>query len=92
MFPFAPVRYAASMPDKPPPKAADQAEDFAHRYEFALDRYCAIRMKELGIPERLHGAPDFERDGRWRAFIAHNRTGGRLTTGIIVNSGCLSAG
>jgi hypothetical protein len=47
-------------------------------------------MQELGIPERLHGAPDFETDGKWRAFIAHNRTGGRLTMGITVNSGCLN--
>ena len=34
--------------------------------------------------------PDFETDGKWRAFITHNRTGGRLTTGITVNSGCLN--
>ena len=76
--------------DKPPPNPADHAEDFAHRYARDLDAYCAIRMGELGIPERLHGAPDFERDGRWRASIARNRTGGRLTTGITVNSGCLN--
>ena len=42
------------------------------------------------IPERLHGAPDFDGDGRWRAFIAHDRVGGRITTGITVNSGCLN--
>lgn len=78
------------MPDTPPPDAADHAEDFAHRYARDLDAYCALRMEQLGIPERLHGAPDFERDGKWRAFIEHNRTGGRLTTGITVNSGCLN--
>ena len=76
--------------DKPPTDRADHAEDFARRYEFPLDQYCAIRMQELGIPEHLQGAPDFETDGTWRAFIAHNRTGGRLTTGITVNSGCLN--
>jgi hypothetical protein len=31
-------------------------------------------MQQLGIPGRLHGAPDFETDGKWRAFIAHNRS------------------
>ncbi|WP_435020402.1 hypothetical protein TA3x_001809 [Tundrisphaera sp. TA3] len=78
------------MPDSSGPDPADLAEDFAHRYERELDAYCAIRMEELGIPDHLHGAPDFERGGEWRAFIAHNRTGGRLTTGITVNSGCLN--
>ncbi len=80
------------MTDKPPPDPADHAEDFAHRYEFPLDQYCAIRMQELGIPERLHGAPDLDGDGRWRAFIAHDRVGGRITTGITVNSGVLNPG
>jgi hypothetical protein len=76
--------------EQPPPDSAEHAVDFAGRYEFPLDRYCALRMEELGVPERLHGAPDFEGGGKWRAFIAHNRTGGRLTTGITVNSGCLN--
>ncbi len=78
------------MTDKPPTDPADHAEDFAHRYEFPLDQYCAIRMAELGIPEHLHGATDFSGDGRWKAFIAHGRSGGNLTDGISVNSGCLN--
>jgi hypothetical protein len=82
--------YPGSVPDRPPADPADHAEDFAHRYARDLDAYCAVRMAELGLPERLHGAPDFETDGRWKAFIAHNRTGGGLTTGITVNSGCLN--
>ena len=76
--------------DKPPPDFADHAEDFAHRYERELDQYAAIRMQELGIPKHLHGAPYFGGDGQWRAFIAHDRVGGRITTGITVNSGCLN--
>jgi hypothetical protein len=79
------------MTEKPSSDPADHAEDFAHRYEFPLDQYCAIRMQELGVPKDLHGATDFETDGKWRAFIAHNRTGGRLTAGITVNSGCLNS-
>ena len=78
------------MPDAPSNDPADHAEDFAHRYAEPLDQYCALRMEDLGIPENLHGAPDFERGGVWRAFIAHDRTGGRLTKGITVNSGCLN--
>jgi hypothetical protein len=69
---------------------ADHAEDFAHRYEFALDMYCALRMEALGIPEHLQGAPDFEGDGKWKAFIAHERSGGNITVGVTVNSGCLN--
>ncbi len=76
--------------DKPPTDPADHAEDFAHRYESPLDQYCAVRMQELGIPEHLHGATDFDGDGRWKAFIAHEREGGNITDGISVNSGVLN--
>jgi hypothetical protein len=78
------------MPDSPPTDPADHAEDFAHRYEVSLDQYCALRMEELGIPDHLHGSPDLEGDGRWRAFIARDRQGGGLLKGITVNSGCLN--
>lgn len=75
------------MTEKPP---ADHAEDFSLRYADRLDEYCAVRMAELGIPEHLHGATDFDGSGRWKAFIAHGRSGGNLTGGITVNSGCLN--
>ena len=71
----------------PPPDPADHAVDFSLRYERELDQYAALRMEELGIPEKLHGAPDFGGDGKWCAFIARERVGGRITTGITVNSG-----
>ena len=80
------------MPDKPPRDPADHAEDFAHRYARDLDAYCAVRMDQLGIPERLHGTRDLEGDGRWTAFIARDRQGGSLLEGIAVNSGCLNPG
>jgi hypothetical protein len=76
--------------DTPPTDPADQAEDFARRYAFPLDQYCAIRMAELGIPKHLHGATDFNGDGSWKAFIVHGRSGGNLTDGISVNSGVLN--
>jgi hypothetical protein len=78
------------MTEKPPSEPADHAADFAHRYSRDLDAYCAIRMQELGIPERLHGTRDLEADGRWTAFIARDRQGGSLLEGIAVNSGCLN--
>lgn len=76
--------------DRPPQNPADHAEDFAYRYERDLDSYCAVRMQELGIPERLHGATDFDGDGTWKAFIVHEREGGNITDGISVNSGVLN--
>ena len=78
------------MPDTPPSDPADHAEDFAHRYAHDLDAYCAIRMEQLGLPEHLHGTPDLEGDGKWRAFISRDRAGGNLLKGIAVNSGCLN--
>ncbi len=78
------------MPDAPPHDPADHAEEFAHRWADRLEEYCALRMQELGITDRLFGAPDFEGDGKWRAFIAHERQGGNITTGITANSGVLN--
>ncbi len=75
------------MPEKPPSGPADHAEDFAHRYARELDRYCAVRMGELGIPDDKIGADDPYRRTPWRAFVAEERTGGHITTGITINSG-----
>jgi hypothetical protein len=69
---------------------ADHSEDFAHRYANDLDLYCAQRMKELGIPDDMNGADDPYRRTLWRAFVAEERTGGHLTSGITVNSGVLN--
>ncbi|AGA26497.1 hypothetical protein [Singulisphaera acidiphila] len=78
------------MPNRLPQDPADHAEDFAQRYSRDLDAYCAVRMEELGTPERLHGTRDLEGDGLWTAFIARDRQGGSLLEGIAVNSGCLN--
>lgn len=75
------------MSEKPPTDPAEHAADFARRYAHDMDYLAAQRMTELGIPRHLLGAPDFDGDGKWRAFIARGRTGGNLTTGITVNSG-----
>ncbi len=73
-----------------PADPADHAQDFAQRYAEPLDWYCTIRMQELGIPEDKNGAPNFDRDGRWRAFEWRERTGGSITKGVYVNSGVLN--
>ena len=93
MNPFRRFRKPVGIPlgQQIPADPADHAEDFAHRYAFPLDQYCALRMQELGIPEHLFGAPDFEGDGKWKAFIAHERMGGNITSGITVNSGVLNS-
>ena|SRR6185312_2044572 len=78
------------MTEKPPEDPADHAEDFSHRNAFQLEQYCALRMQELGLPDHLLGATDFDGDGKWKAFIAHEREGGNITDGISVNSGVLN--
>jgi hypothetical protein len=47
-------------------------------------------MEELGIPGDKIGAPDYERDGSWRAFDPYERKGGTITGGLVVDSGCLN--
>jgi hypothetical protein len=78
------------MPDTPPPDSADHAEEFAHAWADRLDEYCALRMEEMGIPDDKNGAPDFGGDGRWLTFQPRDRSGGNITTGVVVNSGCLN--
>ncbi len=55
-----------------------------------LDEYAALRMEELGIPDDKIGAVTLKRGGRWRAFDPGDRRGGSITTGIVVDSGCLN--
>src|SRR4051812_41484923 len=78
------------MPEKPPTDPADHARDFGRRWADRLDRYCALRMEQLGIPGDTIGAPDYDRTGMWRAFDPEGRSGGTITSGIVVNSGCLN--
>ncbi len=54
------------------------------------ERYVRRRMEELGIPIHERGQPDYDGDGRWRAFDPHGRKGGANTTGAVVDSGVLN--
>jgi hypothetical protein len=78
------------MSEQPPSDPADHAQDFANRWADRLDQYCVTRMHELGIPDHKNGAPDFDGDGRWLAFQPRERTGGNITSGVLVNAGCLN--
>jgi hypothetical protein len=75
------------MHDTPPPDLADHAQDFARRWGDRLEEYVAVRNEELGIPEGMNGQPNFEGDGRWRAFNPYGIQGGENTTGVVVDSG-----
>jgi hypothetical protein len=76
--------------DKPPRDPAEHATEFARRYVKPLDRYCALRMEELGIPSDKIGADDLRPGMRWCVFDPQARDGGNISTGITVNSGVLN--
>lgn len=72
-----------------PENLAAHSEAFSHEWVDVLERYCAIRMEELGVPEGWIGDTVA---GRWRVFIPEERTGGYNSRGITINSGCLNPG
>ncbi len=73
-----------------PQAIADHASEVAQEWEDVGERYMQRRMRELGIPEELVGQPDYGGDGQHRAFDPIERTGGRNTTGVVVDSGVLN--
>lgn len=78
------------MTETPPEDPADHAQDFARRWADRLNRYCANRMLDLGVPDDRNGEPDYDGDGRWRAFEPQGRKGGSNVTGVVVDSGVLN--
>jgi hypothetical protein len=66
------------------------AQQIAREWADVGEGYARRRMRELGIPEHERGQPDYEGDGRWRAFDPHGRKGGANTTGVVVDSGVLN--
>jgi hypothetical protein len=40
----------------------------------------------------MNGEPDYEGDGRWRAFDPFGREGGGCVTGVVVDSGMRNRG
>ncbi len=78
----------------PPPSAtggrpADpglHAQQIAREREDVGERYVERRNREPGIPKGMNGQPDFDGDGRWRAFNPHGRQGGENSTDVTVDS------
>jgi hypothetical protein len=66
------------------------ASQVAGEWEDVGENYIRRRQEELGIPGHQRGQPDYERDGRWRAFDPNGREGGANTTGVVVDSGVLN--
>ena len=50
----------------------------AQEWEDVGESYVHRRMKELGIPDDQIGQPDYDGDGRWRAFSPRGQTGGEI--------------
>jgi hypothetical protein len=79
------------MIDRPHDDPADHARDFAHRSANRFELYCTERMQVLGLPDNQIGQPDYDGDGRWRAFNPYGRQAGENTTGVVIDSGVLNA-
>lgn len=73
------------MPDRPHNDPAEHALDFAGRHAPALDRYCAERMEDLGIPAERIGSSDQMHGIPWCAFNPHEVQGGGVTPDGRVN-------
>jgi hypothetical protein len=73
-----------------PKDIADHASAVAQEWEDVGESYVRKRMRELGIPENQSGQPDYDGDGRWRAFDPREKKGGANTTGVVVDSGALN--
>ena len=74
----------------PPADIAAHASQVAQEWDDVGEGYVRGRMKELGIPGRRIGQPDYGGDGRWPAFDPYEREGGKNTTGAVVDSGVLN--
>ena len=66
------------------------ASQVAQEWADVGESYVRRRQAELGIPEHQRGQPDYERDGRWRAFDPDGRKGAPNTTGVVLDSGVLN--
>jgi hypothetical protein len=73
-----------------PADPAEHARRVAREWQDVGEAYARRRMKELGIPEDMIGAGDAYRGIPPRAFVAEETSGGYITTGITINSGCLN--
>jgi hypothetical protein len=75
-----------------PADPALHAEVVAHEWADVGEAYLQKRMRELGIPDRQIGAPDYNRGGERRAFLPNEMIGGSndLHGRLYVDSGVLN--
>jgi hypothetical protein len=57
-----------------PAEPEEHAQDFSRRWVDRLDKFCAVRMEELGRPKDELGADDLRKHKRWCAFDPEGRT------------------
>ncbi len=75
-----------------PVDPASHAIEVAREWEDVAAVYIRERMHWLGIPDHQVGAPDYERGGVRRVFLAEESLGGSCGTGrrLFVDSGVLN--
>jgi hypothetical protein len=73
-----------------PQDIADHASAVAQEWEDVGESYVQKRMRDHGIPKNQIGQPDYDGDGRWRAFDPREKKRGANTTGVVVDSGALN--
>jgi hypothetical protein len=68
------------------------AKQLAREWEDVAESYIRQRMRQLEIPDHQIGAPDYERGGVRRVFLADESLGGSCVTGrrLFVDSGVLN--
>jgi hypothetical protein len=75
-----------------PADPALHAKEVAREWEDVAESYIQEQMRQLGIPDHEIGAPDYQRGGVRRVFLADEALGGSCGTGrrLFVDSGVLN--
>jgi hypothetical protein len=73
-----------------PANIADHASQVAREWRDVGQSYAERRMRELGIPKAKIGADDPRAGKPWRVFDPDEKTGGSVSTGIVIDSGVLN--
>ena len=66
------------------------ASQVAREWRDVGQSYAERRMRELGIPKDKIGADDPRAGKPWRAFDPDEKTGGSVSTGVVIDSGVLN--
>ena len=71
-------------------QGAARATQVAREWRDVGQSYAERRMKESGIPKDKIGADDPRAGKPWRVFDPDEKTGGSVSTGIVIDSGVLN--